>query len=263
MSKHPSLKELNEYACGSLDESRRRELAGHIDSCPRCTEEVEESRMFDSAIRVGLKLTDGAADVKECLSPDMLPDYYDGYLAGERFTAAERHLAECPSCRKSLIEMRAMLEQHRKGELADLNESASARALSVIAAELEEQRDSKPALLICMACRQPIPTDSRFCSLCGAATVPPKKDLAFLLARRQSVSELIRTHVWLVLSLSAMGASFFFERYFVQCVTLALIFGAKWILDQAQFRIYRDILKSLKSNTELENEGKSRRRKAL
>lgn len=287
MSKHPPLKDLNEYACGSLDETRRMELAGHIDACPQCTEEVEESRMLHSAVRAGLKMIDGKAAATGCLPPSMLADYYDGSLVTERLTETERHLSECPSCRESLIEMHSILEQQHKGELADLDEITSARALNFIASELGKRAttcpicggnirtqdsechacgtrpDAEPASLICMACRQPIPTDSRFCSLCGAAIAPPKKNLAFLFARRQSASELIRAHIWLALSLGAMASSFLLDRYLMQCIVISLIFGAKWILDQAQFRIYRDMLKSLKSNVEPEKESKGRRRKAL
>jgi hypothetical protein len=263
MSKHPPLKELNEYACGSLDETRRKELAGHINVCPKCTEEVEESRMLDSAVRAELTMMDGKGAVGVCLPPSMLADYFDGLLATEQLAAAEQHLSECPSCRENLIEMRAILTKQHKGELVNFDEMTSARARNLIASELGTGDDVEQASLICMACSQPIPTDSRFCSLCGAAIAPPKRNLSFLFARRQGVSELIRAHIWLALSLSAMAASFFLDRYFTQFIAIALIFGAKWILDQAQFRIYRDMLKSLKTNVEPEKESKSRKRKAL
>ena len=116
--------------------------------------------------------------------------------------------------------------------------------------------------LICMACRSAIPVGSRFCPLCGVAIAPPRKSLAFLLARRQNFSELLRAHIWFIFSLAAMVASFFFRKYFMQCIAIAVIFGAKWILDQAQFRIYGEILKSLKKDVEPEKPRKTRKRKA-
>ena len=256
MSEHPPLEQLNEYACGSLDESRRVELAGHIDACLQCAEEVEASQRFDSAVSAGLRIFDNKISATGCLSPSMLADYFDASLSTERLAAAEQHLLECPSCRESLVEMRAILEKQQKGELAELDEKTGERTLDLLLTPV-------PATLICMACRQPNPTGSKFCSLCGAAIAPSKKNLAFAFARRQRVSELIRAHAWLILSLGAMTASFFFGRYFIQCIAIALILGAKWILDRMQYRIFDKTLKSLKSNTKPKEKSENRRRKAL
>ena len=253
MSEHPPLRQLNEYACGSLDEIRRIELAGHIDACLQCAEEVEASQIFDSAVRAGLRMFDSKISTTDCLPPGMLADYFDGSLSAEHLAAADRHLLECPSCRESLVEMRAILEKQRKGELAELDEKTGERTLDLLL----------PPALICMACRQPNPTGSKSCSQCGATIAPPKKNPAFAFARRQSVSELIRAHAWLILSLGAMTASFFFGRYFIQCTAIALILGAKWIFDRAQYRIFDKILKSLKSNIKPKEKNKTRRRKAL
>ena len=256
MSEHPPLRQLNEYACGFLDEVRRIELAGHIDACLQCTEEVKASQMFDSAVRAGLRVFDSKISATGCLPPSMLADYFDASLSTERLAAAEQHLLECPSCRESLVEMRAILEKQRKGELAELDEKTGKRTLDLLPTPV-------PATLICMACRQPNPTGSKFCSLCGTAIAPPKKNLTFMLARWQSVSEFIRAHVWLILSLGALTASFFFGRYFIQYIAIALILGAKWIVDRAQYRIFDKILKSLKSNIKPKEKSENPRRKAL
>jgi hypothetical protein len=191
-----------------------------------------------------------------CLPPGMLADYFDGSLSTEHLAAAERHMLKCPACQQSLVEMRAILEKRQRGELSELDEKISERALDLLLTPDQ-------GALICIACRQPNPTGSRFCSLCGAAIAPPKKNSAFTFARLQRVSELIRVHIWLVLSLGAITASLFFSRYFIQCIAIALIFGAKWILDRRQFRIYSEILKSLKGSTKPKKKSENRGRKAL
>ena len=286
MSKHPPLKDLGEYAGGSLDETRTAEIAGHLEACRACSDKVEAARKLDSTLRAGLKALDRQARPADCLPPSMMADYFDDELSPERRSSAERHLADCPECRASLVEMQRALEEQRRGEIAGLEEKIRRKALDLIGPELGARWQKCPSCggkigtgasecpacgvrprpeaiaLICMACRNAIPVGSRFCPLCGVAIAPPKKNLAFLLARRQSFSELLRAHIWFILSLAAMAASFFFRKYFMQCIAIAIIFGAKWILDQAQFRIYGEILNSLKKNAEPEKPAKPRRRKA-
>ena len=113
-----------------------------------------------------------------------------------------------------------------------------------------------------MSCRNTIPSGSSFCPLCGVTIAPPKRNLFFLFSRRQGLEELLRAHVWFILGAAAMTASFFLRRYYQQCIAIALIFGAKWILDQAQFRIYDEILKSLKKSDEPAQPAKTRKRKS-
>jgi uncharacterized protein YbaR (Trm112 family) len=285
VSKHPPLKDLGEYASGSLDEARTAEITEHVEACQACSDKVEAARKLDSTLRAGLQALDRQAPPADCLPPSMMADYFDDELSPERRSSAERHLADCPDCRANLVEMQRALEERREGELAGLEEKVRRRALDLVGPEVGEQWPKCPSCggkvgagasecpacgvrprpeaiaLICMACRNAIPIGSRFCPLCGVAIAPPKKSLAFLLARKQNFSELLRAHIWFILSVAAMAASFYFRKYFQQCIAIAVIFGAKWILDQAQFRIYGEILKSLKKDAEPEKSPKPRKRK--
>lgn len=285
MSKHPPLKDLSEYASESLDETRRAEIAEHLEACPACADKVEASQKLDSILSAALKTLDGRSIPADCLPPIMLADYFDDSLSPERRASAEHHLADCRECRANLVEMQKALETQRSGEFAGLEEKIRRKALDLVEPEVGAQWPKCPSCggkigtgaaecpacglrprpeavaLICMSCRNVIPVGSRFCPLCGAAIAPPKKNLAFLFARRQSFSELLRAHIWFILSLAAMITSFFYRRYFMQCIAIATIFGAKWLLDQAQFRIYSEILKSLKKSSEPEKQAKPRRRR--
>jgi anti-sigma factor RsiW len=282
---HPSLKKLGEYAGGLLDEPQRKEVARHIESCPRCAKKVEESGRFDSLVSEGLVALDEKASPADCLPPVVLADYFDGSLSPEQHAAAEQHLADCPACRSNLLEVRSAMEKHERGEFPELGGDTREKTLAfiksglgppgmrcpacdaVVESEASECPDCgsrlRPAtvVLLCMACRQPIPAGSRFCPVCGAAIAPPRRSLGMIFARRESLSALVRAHIWLALSLGAVGASFCVPRYFMQFIGLGLIFGAKWILDQAQFKIYNEILKSLKKDAESEKETKRRARR--
>ncbi len=286
MSKHPPLRDLSAYADESLDETRLSEIAEHLETCETCSDKVVAARKLDSTLRAGLKALDQKAPPADCLPPNMMADYFDDELSPERRLSAERHLAECRECRDSLVEMQRALEEQGEGKLAGLEEKVRQRTLDLVKPEVGAQWPKCPSCggkvgsgaaecpvcgvrprpeavaLICMACRNAIPVGSRFCPLCGVAIAPPKKSLAFLLTRRQSFPELLRAHIWFILSLAAMTSSFFFRRYFMQCIAIAIIFGAKWILDQAQFRIYDEILKSLKKSSEPKDPAKPRKRKA-
>ncbi len=284
MSKHPTPEKLDEYASGSLDEAQRAEVANHIEACAHCAKKVRDSQRLASVLHAGLTSADSVASTSGCLPASMLADYFDGLLSPERKFAAEQHLAECPSCRENLVEIQKSLEKHGEQGFPALDEEIREKTLDLIGSEFEE-RISKclscgkeieagdqecpdcgakirpgPAVLLCMSCRHEIPTDSRFCPICGVAIAPPKKSLLFLFARRQGITELLRAHIWFLLGLAAMTASFFVRRYFMQCIAIAVIFGAKWILDQAHFRIYNDILKSLKKDSIPEEQAKTRKR---
>jgi len=256
MSEHPPLRQLHEYACGSLDEKRRNELARHIDGCFECTEEVEASKILDSIARAGLRAFDRDFPASSCLSPGMLAGYFDGSLSADRLAAAERHLSKCRSCRGKLVDIHAIMERRQKGELAELDKETGERVLDfLLHAEL--------ATLACTRCGRPNQAGIRFCTSCGAALAPTREQPHFPFARRRGVSAFLRTHVWLVLSLGAMVASLLFNRYFIQCAAVALILGAKWVLDRTQFSFYGKTLKSLRSDAEPEEESKDHRRKAL
>jgi hypothetical protein len=46
----------------------------------------------------------------------------------------------------------------------------------------------------------------------------------------------IMKHCWLLISLTFLGISFFVPRYFIQLIVLTIIFGLKWVFDQATTR---------------------------
>lgn len=285
--RHPSLKELSEYATAQPDESRRGDLAEHIRSCPRCAEKVESFKRFDSLVRLSLAAFDSGAAPPEgaasgCLPPIVLANYLDDVLSPEQRAGAEEHLADCPACREQLVQIRRALETQEEEGFAEPDGETREKTLGLIESTLppsrvrcpvcnkENAREAsacsdcgaqlKPAAvaLLCISCRQPIPAASRFCPTCGAVIAPPRKSLGFLFARRRSVGEIVRAHIWLAAGLGAIGISFFTHRYFMQLIALGLIFGAKWILDQAQFRVYNEILKSLKKEAESDREKRRR-----
>lgn len=287
LRRHPSLKDLSEYASAQPDESRRGDVAEHIRSCPRCAKKVESFKRFDSLVRNSLTVFDSKAAPPEgaapsCLPPIMLANYLDDLLSPEQRAGAEEHLADCAACRDNLAQIRSALEKQEEEGFAEPDDDTREKTLGLIESALppaqvrcpvcnrENARDAsacsgcgaqlKPATvaLLCISCRQPIPAASRFCPICGAVIAPPRKSLGFFFSRRRSLAETIRAHVWLVAGLGAIGISFFTHRYFMQFIALGLIFSAKWILDQAHFRIYNEILKSLKKEAESDR-GKRRR----
>jgi anti-sigma factor RsiW len=288
LRRHPSLKDLSEYASAQPDNLRRGELAEHIRSCRRCAKKIESFRRFDSLVQSSLVALDSKAAppggaTPGCLPPIVLANYLDDLLSPEQRAGAEEHLADCPACREHLLQIRRALEEQEEEGFAGPDRDTREKALGLIKSTLPPARvrcpvcneenargvsacsscgaQLKPATvaLLCISCRQPIPAASRFCPTCGAVIAPPRKSLGFLFARRRSPAEIIRAHVWLAAGLGAIGISFFTHRYFMQFIALGLIFGAKWILDQAQFRIYNEILKSLRKEAESDRE---RRRRA-
>ncbi len=285
LRRHPSLKDLSEYASAQSDELRQGKLAEHIRSCPRCAKKVESFKRFDSLVRSSLVALDSKAappggTASGCLPPIVLANYLEDLLSPEQRTGAEEHLADCPACRDNLIQIRRALEKQEEEGFAEPDSDTREKTLRLIKSTLppahvrcplcheENAREAstcsscgaqlKPATvaLLCISCRQPIPAASRFCPTCGAVIAPPRKSLGFLFARRRSIGEIIRAHVWLAAALITIGVSFFTHRYFIQFTALGLLFGAKWILDQAHFRIYNEILKSLRKEAESDRERK-------
>jgi len=55
-----------------------------------------------------------------------------------------------------------------------------------------------------------------------------------------------KKHLWLLLSLLSIGASFLFPRYFLQCLTVGILFGVKWIFDTATTRTLIVMYEALK-----------------
>ena len=72
------------------------------------------------------------------------------------------------------------------------------------------------------------------CPHCGKQITPFKRPV-----KRQNIYNFL----WLLSSAISFLASFFYRRYFYQCLALALFFGIKWILDRrvtkTQILIYK------------------------
>ena len=83
----------------------------------------------------------------------------------------------------------------------------------------------------------------------GPSEGPPHEVLskAIGLAKKgKAQKSTIRKFLWLFLSLFFIGASFFFHRYFFQCLTLGVIFGVKWVFDTATTRTLIVMYEALK-----------------
>ena len=287
LRRHPAPRSLAEYASQQPGEQHSGELAGHIERCPRCTSAVESLRRFDSLMRDGMPALENRTPGPDCLPPIMLADYLEGLASPEQRAVTEEHLAECRSCRDNALDLYNLVGRQAEEDFAEPDHDTLERMRGFIEARLEgphvrcpgcdkeNTRQSSvcsncgtrlkppPVVLVCISCSRPIPVASRFCPTCGAAIASPEKTLGFLFARRRSMLELLRTYIWLLAGLSAIGISFFVHRFFIQLNALGLIFCAKGILDQAKFRVYAEILKSLKKETESDRETKKRVRSNL
>jgi hypothetical protein len=54
--------------------------------------------------------------------------------------------------------------------------------------------------------------------------------------KRNKMMNRLKTNIWLALSLGSLAASFFAPRYFLQFLTLAVIFGLKWVFNRESTR---------------------------
>jgi len=54
--------------------------------------------------------------------------------------------------------------------------------------------------------------------------------------KEYAVMDLIKSNVWLIISLFSLAASFFAPRYFLQFLILAVIFGLKWVFNKESTR---------------------------
>ncbi|RJP65789.1 MAG: hypothetical protein C4532_17165 [Candidatus Abyssobacteria bacterium SURF_17] len=288
LKRHPSLKDLSEYAGSHADAPSASSIDKHVRSCRRCAQNVELLRRLDVLARSALIESDEQTGAHGCPPPLVLADYLEGLLPAQQRVTTEEHLSSCRLCRDALIQIQEMTmieyDSAEPDEIADdllePDEATRRRTLNLIKTKLREQRvrcgicgeENEPGSLVCsgcgaqlkrpshtllcISCRQQIPAASNYCPNCGSAIAPPKKIFGLIRARSTAVTGLIRTHVWAVLGLAAIGISFFAHRYFIQFIALGLIFGAKWVLDQVQLRIYADILKRLRSEGKTEEQKK-------
>lgn len=77
------------------------------------------------------------------------------------------------------------------------------------------------------------------CPHCGKSITPFKKPIG-----RQNIYNIL----WLLAATVSFLASFYYRRYFYQCLALALFFGVKWIFDRKATRTQILIYKALKDD---------------
>src|SRR3989338_1098015 len=68
--------------------------------------------------------------------------------------------------------------------------------------------------------------------------------------RRPIGKQKLQSALWLLSSTTAFLASFYFHRYFYQCLALALFCGIKWIMDRRAIKSQILIYKALKDDNE-------------
>jgi hypothetical protein len=89
----------------------------HLNRCPACRAKLGANLEFERRLRQALHRFD-------CPSPDLLRDYYWGYLPAEQQREVRDHLAWCPHCADELSE----LGEFMAAERAELADSLLARA---------------------------------------------------------------------------------------------------------------------------------------
>jgi anti-sigma factor RsiW len=83
----------------------------HLNRCPACRAKLEANLGFERRLRQALHRFD-------CPSPDLLRDYYWGYLPAGQQREVRDHLAWCPHCADELSELGESMAVE-KAELAD------------------------------------------------------------------------------------------------------------------------------------------------
>ena len=96
----------------------------------------------------------------------------------------------------------------------------------------------------------------------GPSEGPPGEILEKLLAlSRKKAKPWFQKEIWLILSLFSIILSFFIPRYFIQCLTIGILFGAKWIFDTATKRTLIVMYETLKKKGDREETLKEREEK--
>ncbi len=142
--------------------------------------------------------------------------FIDDRLKGEALERVLDCLRREPEAREMVLRARQLIR--------DGSESGPER---VPAASLERAKALMPA------------GPALSCPHCGKAVTPFKKPLS---------AQARLNFIWLVLASAAFVASFFYPRYFLQCLTLALVFGVKWIFDARALKTQIMIYKALQED---------------
>ena len=116
-------------------------------------------------------------------------------------------------------------------------QSLVAQARSLLLQENEAEKESVPAEWLKKAQGAVLKGSDIHCPHCGKTITPFKKPVT-----RQNFYNLL----WLLTSIAAFLASFYFHRYFYQCLALALFAGIKWVFDRRATRTQILIYKALK-----------------
>lgn len=114
----------------------------HLEHCPACRTRLSEYVQFERRLRQILYRFD-------CPSPDMLRDYYWGYLPADERRRVEAHLDSCPHCTAELADLAGFVAAERTQPLNTLlNQArqAAAQARLVVAQIVSPGLQPVPAL---------------------------------------------------------------------------------------------------------------------
>jgi len=116
-------------------------VRAHLDRCSSCRMHLTERQWFERHLRQALYRRD-------CPSPDVLRDYYWGFLSPDGHRQVRVHLDHCPHCASELGDLAAFLavEPVRSSTLFDRVRQATSQARLVVARLLSPGPLTAPAL---------------------------------------------------------------------------------------------------------------------
>jgi hypothetical protein len=133
------------------------------------------------------------------------------------------------------------LDQKLKSHLAAQNDAAMAKKLNELEREGVPEGPAVPRTLKHRVKGFFKDKHRADCPHCGKPITPFKKPV-----KRLALTSLL----WLGLSLLGFGLSFVFPHYFMQCLALGVLAGAKWIVDQRALKTQILIYKALQEEKE-------------
>jgi hypothetical protein len=134
------------------------------------------------------------------------------------------------------------LDQKLKSHLTSQNDAATAKRLNELEREGVSEGPEVPRALKDRAKDLFKEKHRAECPHCGKAITPFKKPV-----KRMALVNFL----WLGLSAAGFGLSFMFPHYFMQCLALGVLAGAKWIADQRALKTQILIYKALQEEKEI------------